>query len=98
MNKDTEKAEKLWRHLKIQDEHLLIRVNNPSTNIEEVLIVCNEGNGGLRFANVEIPPDGFNKWIVEYKQPFTLVQQRNDNGCFYIPDIDEWLRDEEIDY
>jgi hypothetical protein len=35
---------------------------------------------------------------MEYGQPFTLVQQRNEDGCFYIPDIDEWLRDEEIDY
>jgi hypothetical protein len=98
MNKDTEKAERLWRHLKIQDEHLLIRVSNPGTNTERVLIVCDEGSGGLQFAYAEIPPNGFNKWIMEYGQPFTLVQQRNEDGCFYIPDIDEWLRDEEIDY
>ena len=97
MNKDTKKAERLWQYLKIQDEHLLIRVSNPD-NTERVLIVCDEGNGVLQFAYAEIPPNGFNKWIMEYRQPFTLVQQRNENGCFYVPDINEWVRDKEIDY
>ena len=98
MNKDTEKAERLWRHLKIQDERLLIRVSNTGTDTERVLIVCNDAEGGLQFAYAEIPPDGFDKWVMEYGQPFTLVQQRDENGCFFIPDIDEWTRDEEADY
>lgn len=98
MNKDKQRAEKLWRHLKIQGEHLLIRVSNPDTSSEKVLIVCDDGNGELKFAYAETPPDGFNKWIMEYRQPFTLVQQRNENGCFFVPDIEEWIRDEETDY
>lgn len=97
MNIEEQKAEKLWRHLKIQDEHLLIRISRPDKT-ERVLIVQDDGKGGLLFAYVEIPPAGFNKWVSEYMQPFTLVQQRNVDGCFFVPDIEEWVRDEEIDY
>ncbi len=93
MDNDELKARKLWQHLKIQDEHLLIRIGT-----ERVLIVSEDGSGGLLFAYVKTPQDGFGKWIREYKQPFTLVQQRNENGCFCVPDIDEWVRDEKIDY
>lgn len=98
MNSDEEKAERLWKHLKIQDECLLVRISNRDKGTEKVLIACDDGNGGLHFEYAEIPPDGFGKWISDYGQPFTLVQQRDVNGCFFMPDINDWIRDEEADY
>lgn len=97
MNNEKEKAQRLWHYLKIQDEHLLIRTTNPDDNSERLMTVCEDGEGGLRFAYVEIPPEGFNRLISDYGKPFTLVQQRNGDGLFFVPDINEWIRDEEID-
>ena len=98
MSNDILKAERLWRHLQIRDEYLLIRISGPDGNAEGVMVICDDGYGGIETAYVSIPPDGFDKWISEYKQPFTLVQQRNKDGCFIIPDINEWKADEELDY
>lgn len=98
MENDKQKAERLWHYLKIRDEHLLIRTQDKNDKTERVLIVMDKGSGELHYAYAEIPPDGFRKWIEEYGQPFTLVQQRDEDGCFFVPDIEQWLRDEETDY
>lgn len=98
MNIEEQNAEKLWRYLKIQDEHLLIRISSLNDKTERVLIVEKDEGGELRFDDVKIPPSGFNEWVKEYKQPFTLVQQRDENGCFFVPDINKWIMDEQIDY
>lgn len=98
MENDKQKAKKLWHYLKIRDEHLLIRTQDKNDKTEKILIVTDEGSGKLHYAYVEIPPAGFRKWIEEYGQPFTLVQQRNEDGCFFVPDIERWVMDEEADY
>lgn len=98
MENDKQKAEKLWHYLKIRDEHLLIRTQDKNDKTEKILIVTDEGSGELHYAYVKIPPAGFRKWIEEYGQPFTLVQQRNEDGCFFVPDIEQWVMDEEADY
>ena len=98
MNNEEENAKRLWQHLKIQDEHLIIRTGSSDNNTEKVIIVDDEGDGRLHISHIDIPTSGFKKWIEEYGRPFTLVQQRDENGKFIIPDIDEWIRDEEIDY
>ncbi len=102
MKEDELKIQKLWRYLKIQDEHLIIRVSDHKNQTEDLLVVYRLPEDGLAYNRIKWSKDCHGDspigWLMSYGKPFRLIQQRNENGDFVIPDVDEWIAEQESDY
>lgn len=88
----TFKIQQLWQYLGIQDDEILIvRTYNPSTNKDEYLIAESAIDGLKIVTATEVPKLQANK-------PFQMVQQRDSSGKFAIPSVTQLINDKVSDY
>lgn len=85
------KIKSLARHLEVKDELLIVNIGSSSD-----FLVFNPETGDVKPES--IPSEGQAQWFKSLEKPFTLIRQRGDDGRFVIPDINEWIRDEKLDY
>ena len=84
------KIAKLWHYLKIQDELLVIQVHNSSIGTDEYLVV--------EMKDGELQTHAVNELHNVHTENIRIVSQRGKDGKFEIPDVDEIIREKDIDY
>lgn len=84
------KLTKLWHYLKIQDELLVIQVHNSSAGTDEYLAV--------EMINDELQIHVVNGLQDVRTENLRIIRQRGKDGKFEIPDVDEIVRDKDMDY
>jgi len=93
------KIEKLWQHLKISDDEFLIV--REDTEYSEDYIIATKVNNKIKLCKTIFKKgtrERQKNFLASLNNPFTLIQQRGKNGLHHIPDVEEWKKDEEIDY
>lgn len=99
MKNNNQKIEKLVRYLNVTEgELLIVREDTEST---EDFIIASVEHEKITKTKVVFKKGTKNRqteFLSSLDKPFTLVQQRNRNGMFYIPDVEDWKKDEEVDY
>ena len=87
------KIERLWHYLQIQDELLIIQVQNSSEGTNEYLIVeMTNGELQINTANNDDVQSLF------MKKNLRIISQRDETGKYIIPDVEQIILDEEMDY
>lgn len=83
---------KLWKYLRIQDnEVLIIRFSKPSDGTDEYIVVKKEGNG-LDISTSDTWPEA------EIGDMWHKISQKDSNGRYVIPSVDDMIAEEEADY
>lgn len=88
----TLKIKQLWEYLDIQDDEILIvRSYNQETKEDEYLIVEKSQDGLKITTTVNLP---------EFKvaRPFKMIQQRDSEGRYIIPSVEQMRQDKLSDY
>lgn len=88
----TFKIKQLWEYLDIQDDEILIvRSYNQETTKDEYLIV-EKSQDGLKITAKDD--------LAELKpgQPFKMIQQRDSEGHYIIPSVEQIIQDKLSDY
>lgn len=84
------KITKLWHYLQIQDELLVIQVHNSIAGADEYLVVeMIDGEPRIKVVNglQDVPTDNIR-----------VIKQRDKDGKYEIPDVDEIVREKDMDY
>ena len=85
------KIERLARYLKIEDGLLIVQVGSSSC----FLVFDTEAK---EIKTESVPSEKREEWLMSFGKPFTFIKQRDEDGSFIVPDVDEWIRDEKTDY
>lgn len=86
------KIQKLWKYFGVQDnEILIVRSYNESKDKDEYIIA--ETNNGEFVITIS---DTFPQLMAN--QPFQIIQQRDSNGRFAIPSVEQIQQDETLDF
>jgi len=84
------KIKRLWHYLRIQDEVLAIHVHNPAKQVDEYLVA--EMIDGELDVHVE------DELQVNRMENLRIISQRNEDGKYEIPDVEQMIREKHMDY
>ena len=86
------KIERLWHYLQIQDELLIIQVQNNEDIGKYLIVEMTNGKLQINTAN----ENEVHNIIMENN--VRIIRQRDENGNYIIPDVEQIIRDKNMDY
>ena len=86
------KIERLWHYLQIQDELLIIQVQNNEDIGKYLIVEMTNGKLQINTAN----ENEVHNIIMENN--VRIIRQRDENSNYIIPDVEQIIRDKNMDY